>query len=219
MHVEFTKLLITAFKRLLLPGLFLGYSVSVSGQRTFKTASVLASGAWYKISVPETGVYKLDASFLSTLGISGAIPSAQIRLFAGGNGMLPERAGEPRIDDLEELAISVMDGGDGQLNGSDYALFYAEGPHKWNKDSSARRFTHQKNLYTEKAYYFISIGGAGKRVTAQVNPPAPVTSTTTFDERYFHEQDSVNFLSSGKGWWGEEFSALSGRTLNRSFLL
>ncbi|NTS43702.1 type IX secretion system sortase PorU [Flavisolibacter sp. BT320] len=217
--MDFTKLLITAFQRLLLPGIFLAVSVPVTGQRTFKPASVLASGAWYKISVPETGVYKLDASFLSTLGISGAIPSAQIRLFAGGNGMLPERAGEPRIDDLEELAIAVVDGGDGQLNASDYALFYAEGPHKWVKDSAAQRFTHQKNLYTEKAYYFITIGGNGKRVTAQLNPPAAVTSTTTFDERYFHEQDSVNFLSSGKGWWGEEFSALSGRTLTRSFSL
>ncbi|HEY1022137.1 MAG TPA: type IX secretion system sortase PorU, partial [Flavisolibacter sp.] len=176
-------------------------------------------GTWYKISVPATGVYKIDPAFITSLGINGSVPSAQIRLFSGANGLLPERAGETRIDDLEEVAIAVSDGGDGQLNGSDYVLFYAEGPHKWQKDSAARRFTHRKNLYSEKAYFFITIGGNGKRISVQANPPAAVVSTTTFDERFFHEQDSVNFLSSGKQWWGEELSALSGRSLRRDFPL
>jgi hypothetical protein len=207
----------TACKRLLFLACVVWFSGPILGQRTFKTASVLATGTWYKISVPAAGVYKIDPAFFATLGINGSLPSAQIRLFAAGNGMLPERAGEARIDDLEELAIAVSDGGDGQLNGNDFILFYAEGPHKWSKDSAARRFTHRKNLYAEKAYYFITIGGNGKRITTQTNPPAAVVSTTTFDERYFHEQDSVNFLSSGKGWWGEELSSLSGRSLSRSF--
>ncbi|HEY1021144.1 MAG TPA: hypothetical protein VGE06_02470, partial [Flavisolibacter sp.] len=67
-----TKLLMTACRKLLFGACVLWCSGPLLGQRTFKPASVLASGAWYKISVPETGVYKLDASFLSTLGISGA---------------------------------------------------------------------------------------------------------------------------------------------------
>lgn len=219
LHVNSTKLLMTACKRLLLLAFVLWFSGPLLGQRTFKTTSVLASGNWYKISVPAAGVYRMDPAFLAALGINGSIPSAQIRLFAGGNGMLPESAGEARIDDLEEVAISVSDGGDGQLNGSDFVLFYAEGPHKWRKDSAARRFTHQKNLYSDKAYFFITVGGNGKRISVQANPPAAVVSTTTFDERYFHEQDSVNFLSSGKEWWGEELSALSGRSLRRDFFL
>ena len=198
MHVNSTKLLMTACKRLLFLACVLWFSGPLLGQRTFKTASVLATGTWYKTSVPAAGIYKFDPAFFAIQGINGSLPSAQIRLFAAGNGMLPERAGETHIDDLEELAIAVSDGGDGQLNGNDFILFYAEGPHKWSKDSAARRFTHRKNLYAEKAYYFITIGGNGKRITTQTNPPAAVVSTTTFDERYFHEQDSVNFLSSRK---------------------
>ncbi|HEV7331839.1 MAG TPA: type IX secretion system sortase PorU [Flavisolibacter sp.] len=214
-----TNLLMTACRKLFFLCCLLWFSGPAQGQRTFKPASVFATGAWYRISVPAAGIYKIDPAFLASLGVNGAIPSAQIRVFAGSNGMLPERAGEPRIDDLEEVAIAVNDGGDGQLNGTDYALFYAEGPHKWLKDSAARRFSHQKNLYADKAYYFITIGGNGKRVAAQTNPPAATVTVTTFDERYFHELDSVNFLSSGKGWWGEELSALSGRSLSRSFPL
>ncbi|MGZ3937461.1 MAG: type IX secretion system sortase PorU, partial [Flavisolibacter sp.] len=37
--------------------------------------------------------------------------------------------------------------------------------------------------------------------------------------RYFHELDTVNFLSSGKVWFGEEFSNFPGRSLSRSFQL
>jgi len=40
---------------------------------------------------------------------------------------------------------------------------------------------------------------------------------TSFSERYFHELDTVNFLRSGKEWYGEEFSNLPGRTLARTF--
>lgn len=192
-------------------------SFSLSAQRSYKPASALASGTWYKISTTAEGVYKADAPFLASLGISGSVPSDQIRLFAGSNDMLPESNAEPRIDDLEEVTIQVQDGGDGQLSGSDYFLFYSEGPHKWKKDSLNRRFNHQKNLYSEKAFYFLSIGGAGKRVTSQTGSLSPIVNTSTFDERYFHELDTVNFLSSGKEWWGEELSQLPGGSLSRSF--
>lgn len=191
----------------------------LSAQRIYKPASVLSSGTWYKISTTSEGVYKADVAFLASLGISGSVPSDQIRLFASGSGMLPEANSEPRIDDLEEVAMQVQDGGDGQLSGSDYFLFYSDGPHKWKKDSANQRFFHQKNLYAEKAFYFLCIGGTGKRIASQTGTLSPTVNTSTFDERYFHELDTVNFLSSGKEWWGEELSQLPGGTLSRGFNL
>lgn len=212
-----TSLLLTALRKTLFFCGLLVLSSSLFAQRSYKASSVLAGGVWYKISVQAGGIYKIDIPFLTSLGLGASMPSDQIRVFAGGNGMQPEAAGESRIDDLEELAIQVQDGGDGELNGGDYFLFYAEGPHKWKKDSANRRFVHQQNLYTDKAFYFISVGGRGKRILPQPNPPAAVTSTTSFDERFFHERDSVNFLSSGREWWGEELSSLPGHSLNRTF--
>ena len=197
----------------------MGLFLPAGAQRSYKPSSVLASGVWYKISVEAEGVYKVDVPFLASLGFGGSIPSDGVRVFAGGNSVLLEANSESRIDDLEELAIQVQDGGDGQLAGSDYFLFYATGPHQWEKDSANQRFTHRKNPYSDKAFYFISVGGTGKRVqNQQVSPPA-VVSTTSFDERSFHELDSVNFLSSGKDWWGEELSSLPGRSLSRTFTL
>ncbi|MDB5206884.1 MAG: porU [Flavisolibacter sp.] len=219
MHVSFTILPMSQLKKIVSLCILLGSVFLSTAQRSYKPASVLAAGAWYKISVGTEGVYKMDAAFLSSLGIGGAIPSAQIRIFGRSSGMLPEANSTARTDDLEEIAISVEDGGDGQLNGTDHVLFYATGPHQWIKDSANRRFSHKKNLYSEMAFYFISVGGAGKRVSPQTAPPSASINVTSFDERFFHELDSVNFLSSGKEWWGEEFSALPGRTLSRSFAL
>jgi hypothetical protein len=131
--------------------------------------------------------------------------------------MLSESNPDIPIDDLAETAIMVVDGGDGVFNGSDYFLFYATGPDKWLKDSLNKRFIHQKNIYSDSSYYFITIGGNGKRILSQQNGSSPTTTVSSFNERIFHELDTVNLLSSGKEWLGEEFADAPGKTLSRSF--
>lgn len=193
--------------------------LSALAQRTYRSASVLSSGVWYKIGVSEEGVYRIDVPLLNSLGITGSIPSGQVRLFGNGGDMLPETNAALPPDDLQENAIMVVDGGDGVLNGSDYILFYAQGPNHWIKDSLNKRFIHRKNLYSDQAFYFITIGGAGLRIPTAAQLPGAPGSVTSFSERYFHELDTVNFLSSGREWYGEEFSNSPGRSLSRAFTL
>lgn len=207
------------FKHLYLLLLALAGSLLIGAQRQYRSASVLATGTWAKVAVEKEGVYKIDASFLASLGFSGTIPSAQLRVFGRKGGMLPESNSAPYVDDLQELAIEVVDGGDGVLSGSDYALFYSAGPHPWIKDSVNRSFRHLKNLYSEKAFYFLSIGGVGKRIEEQKMFQAPFVTVISYDERFYHELDSVNFLNSGKEWFGEEFSNAPGRSLQHNFNL
>ncbi|HEY0067603.1 MAG TPA: C25 family cysteine peptidase, partial [Flavisolibacter sp.] len=205
-------------RNILLLSALLLFCFTAVGQRTYTASSVLAAGAW-KISVSAPGVYKVDVPFLNSLGITGNIPSAQLRFFGNGGGMLPEANSLPYTDDLRENAILVVDGGDGVLNGSDYFLFFAQGPHHWYKDSLNRSFYHRRNLYSDRSYYFIQVGGSGRRIATQPFSPAAFATATSFQERYFHELDTVNFLSSGKEWFGEELSATPGRSLNASFTL
>ena len=177
-------------------------------QRVYADHSVLASGNWFKLGVTQEGMYKIDAATLAGLGlVSGNISSTSIRLFGNGGAMLPESNAVPRPDDLQENAIEVVDGGDGIFNGNDYLVFYAPGPHQWLKDTANKQFTHQKNLYSDTAFYFINIGGIGKRVALQ----APVTGTanrmvTSYQEHQFYESDLTNLLNSGKQWYGASFS-------------
>lgn len=187
-------------------------------QRTYSSNSVLASGSWYKISVSKPGVYKIDLPFLSNLGINtSSLPSASIRLFGNGGNMLSEANAGTWTDDLTELAIQVADGGDGTLNGADYFIFFADGAGKWEKDSANQSFIHKQNIYSDKAFYFLSVGGTGKRVIEVPLVSMPGAVVTSFSERIFHESDSVNFLGSGKEWYGEEFANAPGKTLSRDF--
>ena len=206
--------------RLLLLGFLLISSfLPVKGQRTYAANSVLASGNWYKLSTGSTGIYKVDLPILASLGINTSnLSSSSIRLFGNGGQMLPEANAASRADDLQEVAIFMTDGGDGIFNGNDFFLFYAPGPDEWLKDSVNQRFFHRKNIYSDKSYYFLTIGSNGKRTATAPLIISPGTVINSFSERYFHELDTVNFLGSGKEWYGEELSGLPGRSLTRNFL-
>jgi hypothetical protein len=175
-------------------------------QRQYVANSVLATGNWYKISTSSAGVYKVDAAILTRVGITLPVPSAQIRLFGNGGKMLAEDNARPRPDDLTENAIWVDDGGDGSFSGNDYFLFYTPGPDHWEFDQQAGRYRFTRNLYADSSWFFITIGGQGKRIITGSNPPAAVT-IDEFDEFYAHERNDINFLNSGKEWYGEEFGS------------
>ena len=202
----------------LLAGILLFLSISAHGQRSYTAKSVLAVGNWYKIGVDSPGIYKIDLAFLSRLGVNTSnLASSSLQLFGNGGQHLPEAANGFKYDDLVENAIWVEDGGDGVINGSDYILFYADGPDQWISDSVQKTFRHQKNLYTRQSFYYLTIGTNGKRIATQTASLLPNTTINSFNSRYFHEQDTVNFLSSGKQWYGEEFSTMPGKQLNQTF--
>ena len=189
-------------------------------QRNYSSNSILSSGNWYKLSVTATGIYKMDISFLNRLGINTTnLASGSVRLYGNGGQMLGEGNGDPRYDDLKENAIEVVDGGDGIINGSDYILFFATGPDEWLKDSVNQLFYHRKNIYGDKSYYFLTVGGNGKRIITAPIVSSPNLTITGFSERYFHELDSVNFLGSSKEWYGEEFANSPGKVLSRNFMV
>ncbi len=186
--------------------LLMAFSLVNYAQRNYASTSVLSTGNWYKIAITKEGVYKIDLAFLSRLGInSSQISTSSIQLFGNGGAMPSEKNNTSITDDLIENAIEVIDGGDGMLNGNDYFIFYAPGPHRWLKDSMNKRFRHQKNLVNDTCFYFLTIADKGKRILLQNNIGTANTQVTSFNERIFYENDSVNLLNSGKNWYGESF--------------
>ncbi len=191
-----------------------------NGQRKYASNSVLATGQWIKIAVQQGGVYKISGSDIRSAGLSGNISSAQIRLFGNGGGVLPESNAAEIQDDLREVAIEMVDGGDGSFDAGDFFLFYAPGPHQWSRDSSSSGFTYLKNFYSDHSYYFIQFGSAiGKRILSKKAYTGSGNTVSAFDEHLHHELDSINFLKSGKEWYGEHFSNQPGRIATRDFNL
>ncbi|MGY5354365.1 type IX secretion system sortase PorU [Wenyingzhuangia sp. IMCC45467] len=178
-------------------------------QTNLVTNSVLSSGTWYKIAVDKTGVFKIDANFLKSIGIETSnIDPKKIRVFGNGGAMLPELVSQPRKEDLLENAIYVDGENDGVFNDNDYVLFYAQGPISWNLESRTA-ITHKQNIYSEYAYYFINVdsGVDGKRITnkAVVNNPKTI-DVNTFTDYQLHEKELFNYIRVGRKWFGEDFT-------------
>src|SRR4029078_2787593 len=102
----------TLLRKLLILSVLSYSALSLRAQRTYASSSVLASGNWYKIAVGREGVYRLDIAFLNALGITGNIVSSQLRIFGNTGSLLPEANSEKPIDDLQEIAVQTIDGGD-----------------------------------------------------------------------------------------------------------
>ena len=193
--------------------LFAFISITLLSQTT--TTSVLSSGDWYKISVKQTGVYKLTYTDLVNLGINvSGIDPRNISIYGNGAGMLSEDNADFRYDDLLENAIQLVGEDDGVFNTNDYILFYAQEPTTWDYDT-ANYFAHSVNLYDDNTYYFLTIGSAqGKRIMQQISTTLPISHfVNTFDDYLHHEFENANLIKSGKLWFGEEFDD----TLSRDF--
>lgn len=192
-------------------------SLSSQAQRSYKQSSALNTGKWAKIAVTAEGIYKIDVALLNTLGFTNTnIPSSSIQVFGNGGTMLPENNATNRIDDLFENAIWMEDGGDGIFNGNDYALFYAGGPHQWRYDTA---FFYQKNLYTDTAYYFITLGANGKRIIANSTSGTPNYISNSYTDLFVYEPANINLLNSGKQWVGDVFTNSFGGITSRNYTI
>lgn len=190
----------------------------------YTTNSVLSNGNWYKVGITKNGVYKMDKTFLASLGIDIAnINPKNIKLFGNGGKALSEKNSDFKYDDLIENAIAVVGENDGTFDADDYVLFYGKGPHQWEynpANANDLKYKYLKNYYSDTAYYFITIdnNSVGKRIGDQASLNGQENFTTnTFDDFSCHELDAQNLIKSGKEFYGEHFDVTN--SYNFSFVM
>jgi len=178
--------------------------------------SVLSKGKWFKIGVVQSGIHKIDYKFLKNAGLDvDKLDPKKIQIYGNGGGMLPQKNSSFRVDDLAENAIKVFGESDGKFDGSDYILFYAQGPTRWSQQVSQGIFVHAKNIYCDSAYYFITYDqAAGKRVESKLSPTNSSSFQTVFDEHLMWEEDKFNLIKSGREWYGDNFNNTGSYTYN-----
>jgi len=168
------------------------------------TNSVLASGEWYRFYVEKSGVYRLNRSFLSSLGFNVNTDPRKIKIYGNGGRMLPLLNSIEYPADLQENAVRFIGENDGNFDNDDYILFYAEGVDNWNSESDTNN-----NLFADRTYYYVTSAGSGngKRIIDAAQPTgAPTLQTSSFDAYYFHEQDLISIARLGRKWHGEQFN-------------
>ena len=185
--------------------------------------SNLAEGTWYKIAIDRDGVYRMDASFLSSLGINvSSLNPASINVYGSGGTQLPYDNSEFRYDDLERNSILVSGEGDGSFDNGDYILFYGKGPNSWTFDPETPdgpRFEHHKHHYSDSAYYFIRVDDVvSERISDLPAHEGDIDAViTSFTDHAFRENDNVNLIKSGREFLGEIFDNTPSYTFNLSF--
>lgn len=196
-------------------GLGLLFSLIYSAQgQDYAAESVLNSGSWYKIEIPESGIYKLDQAFFNNSGIStSGIDPRNIRIFGNGGGALPQRNNAFRHDDLVENAIYVKGEDDGTFGADDYVLFYAEGAHVWQRNDAKNAYSRNYNLYADTNFYFLQVANIpGKRMEEIPSVTGGTVQVSQSKDWRFHEYESENLIKSGRHWLGEKFDLTTERT-------
>ncbi len=176
----------------------------------FTDNSALSTGTWYKFAVDTTGIFKIDKTTLNKIGVNTTnLNPKNIRIYGNGGNLLPQLNSDFRYDDLQENAIYVDGEADEAFDNGDFILFYAKGPESWNINASRLELTkHVNNIYSDKAYYFITVDkGQGKRIV-QENPIEQSADQiiSTFQDFLVHEFDKKNLFANGQQWMGEDFS-------------
>ena len=155
------------------------------GQGVGLSHSVLSSGRWAKISVPETGVYQLTEQLVRRAGFSSL---SKVKVYGYGGAMQPEVLSNDYIkatDDLQEVATCTVGG---------RRLFHAVGPVGWEKATSTERI---RNPYSDVGCYFIT---ENDEEALTVDSAQFVSSfyPTTNDYHSLHEVDDFAWYHSGR---------------------
>ncbi len=187
---------------------------------TFKSSSVLQQGDWYKFKVNADGIYKISGNQLASVGIDIAnIDANTFKIYGFEGGPLSEAIPDYRSNDLEQFGAELVDlNSNNRIDADDFIRFYAQGPHGWKLSNG--QYVHQQNVYSNSAFVFLThSGNAAKKVGV-----SPSNQGNSFDENldyYFdlvhHEQDELNFIQSGRIWYGDEFRVNKTQTFNHNF--
>ncbi len=171
--------------------------------------SVLSQGHWLKVGIAEAGIYRITANELAANGFNlGNINPQNLAVYGNGAGMLPQPNNEPRIADLQENAVVVVGEADGRFDGSDYILFYAQGPDSYSYTTESNLIDYQHHDYSTLTYYYITEKTTpGLRPATIDNLTGNMPEVTTYLYYEAHEIDQSQILvpGSGREWYGERF--------------
>ncbi len=166
------------------------------------TNSLLASGLWYRISVNETGIYKLTYGNLEGMGFTNF---SHVRIFGYGSRQLGYFNNQPRPSDLAECPIYINTGTDGIFNSGDYVLFYAEGPVTWDYNASDAFFEQKLHDYSNDIFYFITAShGMGREIeTVNHDDLTENMTVSSYTDYAYYEKNLLNLIQSGRIWYTE----------------
>ncbi|MCD4847637.1 MAG: hypothetical protein K8R76_05560, partial [Candidatus Aegiribacteria sp.] len=114
---------------------------------------------WVRIAISSTGFYSVTGDEFAQAGcdVTG-VPSSSLRMFGGpGTQFDIMDPGEEHL--LSEIAIEVIDGGDGIFDESDTLRFFAFDLNRFNFNEFNKEFERLQHRYATHNIYWLTWGG------------------------------------------------------------
>ena len=221
--VEITPVIKTNFGFKKVVSFAISYAIKTknnTSQRIPISNSVLASGNWFKFKVEQTGIHRINKSFLDNMGMNTeGINPRNIKIYGNGGQPLPFRNEDNIIFDLPENAIQVVGETDGDFGANDYILFYGISTLGYLGDEIDTGYDTNINPYSDEAYYYITVGNEpGLRVQEMVEPSGdPDLVLTQFHDYKFIESDEESPAKVGRRWFSNRFDIESEQSFTLNF--
>jgi len=175
-------------------------------------AALPPTGKWLKLSVASDGLYYLTAQDVEAAGISAAnLDTNCLFIFSNATGGR-EQSATPGLEvpiNLVENSRLILGNRDRYFEIGDTLIFYGRATSGVEANSQGRLYFN-RNAYAKTNFYWLLIAdtpGTPKSMLlfpSQSTTPTATANSTECLER--HEQELVNFLHSGKSWYGEKFA-------------
>ncbi len=173
-------------------------------------ATVWDGDTWLRIPVTEEGLYVIQPSMLSTLGLDPAsLDPTTFKLYSYGGRQIDvspisERA--QQYDPHEVPMIRELDLSSG-FSGQERLLFYGRGTHGLANlsDGTLRHYSHD---YTDTNYYYLLVGGVQAGLVMDELEAGFVSGATTIEQAHWRGviQEHKNVADTGSAYWyGDEF--------------
>ena len=176
----------------------------VSADSIYTRNSMLSSGKWVKIRVEESGVYRITAKALRSMGFRNP---ESVRLFGYGGAVLPETNLRNLTDDLPEQPL---------WHDGDNLLFYAQGPVDWKRSDNG--FVHSVNTYSDYGYYFLTdrTDGIKAQFGTMLTDTVPGALVEKYPDFTVYDPDEFSWYRSGCRMF-ERYDYATGASRNYSF--
>jgi len=168
-----------------------------------RSSSILASGEWKRFAIDTTGVYKVTAQFLESIGVNlNGVNPQTIKIYGTGGKPLPYVNEENRFYDIPEVQVKMVGGADGVFSGTDYLLFYGIGTQGYDVDNDTNL-----NPFSREAFYYVTTGGGVQRQITAISESdsRDATIISDYDFETYSEKDITNIGGIGRKWFGDKF--------------
>lgn len=174
-------------------------SVGALDRSHYASSSALSSGRWIKVRVSGTGMHRVSASQLKSMGFKDA---SRVNVYGYGGNIISSALTAAQPDDLPmQPVVRLSDGG---------IVFYGVGTVAEYIDDKGQ-LSHEQNYFSTASYYYLSDRETDKTTPEAIEPSGTVSGNIidAVPVMVVHERELEAAGPTGRILLGEDFRSVT----------